>query len=47
MILTGLVVTAAFLPAYSIFTSGVYMATISNPAFPQEKPHLATSAGAD
>jgi hypothetical protein len=37
MILTGLVVTAAFLRAYSIFTSREYMAAISNPAFPQKK----------
>jgi len=26
---------------YSIFTSGVYKATVSDAAFPQEKPHFA------
>jgi hypothetical protein len=42
MILTGLVVTAAFLRAYRIFVSGEYIAAISNPAFAQKKaaPHL-------
>jgi hypothetical protein len=26
---------------YSIFTSGVYRATVPDVAFPQEKPHIA------